>query len=291
MTHPNFPDAPEPSAQDTSFGEILSEFEQSHHAAGETVEGTVVSVTPDGAFVDLGRKMDGVLPLDPNRELRPGTKVLVSIRGRDQEGNYLLSTIKVDTPRDWSGLEAAFAAKRAIAGTVLEIVKGGLRVDVGVRAFMPASRSGAREQADLEKLVGQQIECRITKLDTATEDVVVDRRVVLEEQERKARQEIFERLQPGDVVRGTVRTLTEFGAFVDLGGVDGLLHAADMAYTRHVKPSDVVQPGEEIEVKILKVHPDTHKIALGLKQLAPDPWVLAPEKYPQGSRIKGKVSR
>lgn len=291
MTHPNFPDAPDSSAPDASFGEILSQFEQSHHAGGETVEGTVVSVTPDGAFVDLGRKMDGVLPLDPKIDLKPGTKVLVSIRGRDEEGNYLLSTIKVETPRDWSGLEAAFAGKHTIGGTVIEIVKGGLRVDVGVRAFMPASRSGAREQADLEKLVGQQIECRITKLDTATEDVVVDRRVVLEEQERKARQDAFERLHEGAIVRGTVRTLTDFGAFVDIGGVDGLLHVADMAYTRHVKPSDVVKPGEEIEVKILKVNPDTRKIALGLKQLAPDPWLLAPEKYPQGSRIKGKVSR
>jgi small subunit ribosomal protein S1 len=175
MTQPNVPDAPEASQTDTSFGDILSEFEQSHHADGGTLEGTVVSVTPDGAFVDLGRKTDGVLPPDQAHGLEPGRKILVSIRGRDQEGNYLLSTVKVETPRDWSGLEAAFANKRTIGGTVLEVVKGGLRVDVGVRAFMPASRSGARDQAELEKLVGQQIECRITKLDTATEDVVVDR--------------------------------------------------------------------------------------------------------------------
>ena len=118
-------------------------------------------------FVDIGRKMDGVLPPIP-RESEARHKVLVSIRGRDEEGNYLLSTIKVETPRDWSALEAAFAEKRTIGGTVLEVVKGGLRVDVGVRAFMPASRSGAREQAEMEKLVGQEIECRITKLDTAT---------------------------------------------------------------------------------------------------------------------------
>ena len=192
MPQPNIPDSPEASAPDTSFGDILSQFEQTHHARGETVEGTVVSVTPDGAFVDIGRKMDGVLPPDPKIELKPGMKVLVSIRGRDEEGNYLLSTIKVEMPRDWSGLEAAFAEKRTIAGTVLEVVKGGLRVDVGVRAFMPASRSGARDQAEMEKLVGQEIECRITKLDTAAEDVVVDRRVVLEEREREAKQEAFD---------------------------------------------------------------------------------------------------
>jgi small subunit ribosomal protein S1 len=291
MTQRNAPDAPEASAPDTSFGDILSEFEQSHHARGETVEGTVVSVTPDGAFVDIGRKMDGVLAPDPKVPLKPGLKVLVSIRGRDAEGNYMLSTIKVETPRDWSGLEAAFAEKRTIGGTVLEGVKGGLRVDVGVRAFMPASRSGAKDQAELEKLVGQQIECRITKIDTAAEDVVVDRRVVLEEREREARREIFDRLQEGSVVRGTVRTLMDFGAFVDIGGVDGLLHVTDMAYARNVKPSDVVQPGGEIEVKILKINRETRKIALGLKQLSPDPWSLTAEKYPQGSRVRGKVSR
>src|SRR5579862_6574896 len=291
MTQPNAPDAPEASATDTSFGDILSQFEQSHHARGETVEGTIVSVSPDGAFVDIGRKMDGVLPPDPKIQLKPGMKVLVSIRGRDGEGNYLLSTIKVEVPRDWSGLEAAFAEKRTIGGTVLEVVKGGLRVDVGVRAFMPASRSGAKDQAELEKLVGQQIECRITKLDTAEEDVVVDRRVVVEEQERAAKREAFGKLQEGSVVTGTVRTLTDFGAFVDLGGIDGLLHVTDMAYARNVKPSDVVKPGDQIEVKILKINAETRKIALGLKQLTPDPWSLVADKYPQGSRVQGKVSR
>ena len=291
MTQPNFSDAPEASSPDTSFGDILSEFEQAHHAGGGAVEGTIVSVTPDGAFVDIGRKTDGVLPLDPKLELKPGMKVLVSIRGRDQEGNYLLSTIKVEIPRDWTGLEAAFNEKRTIGGTVLQVVKGGLRVDVGVPAFMPASRSGAREQADMEKLVGQEIECRITKLDQASEDVVVDRRAVLEEREREARQEAFGRLEEGMIVRGTVRTVTDFGAFLDLGGVDGLLHVSDMAYARNVKPSDVVKPGEELEVKILKVNRDTRKIALGLKQLAPDPWTVAAEKFTQGSRVQGKVSR
>src|SRR5580698_7945150 len=224
-----------PESPDASFGDILSQFEQTHHARGETVDGTVVSVTPDGVFVDIGRKMDGVIPVDPARTLKKGDKLVVSIRGRDEEGTYLLSTVKVDTPRDWSGLEAAFAAKRTIGGTVLEVVKGGLRVDVGVRAFMPASRSGARDQAEMEKLIGQAIECRITKLDTASEDVVVDRRAVLEERERQAKEEAFGRIEEGAVVRGTVRSLMDFGAFVDLGGVDGLLHVSDMSYARNVK--------------------------------------------------------
>src|SRR5436309_154286 len=195
---------------------------------------------------------------------------------------YLLSTVRVETPRDWSALEAAFASKATIAGTVLEVVKGGVRVDVGVRAFMPASRSGVREQAEMEKLVGQQIECRITKLDTASEDVVVDRRVILEELEKGAKEQAFSRLQEGSIVRGTVRSIMDFGAFLDLGGVDGLLHVSDMSYTRGLKPSDMVKTGDELEVKIIKINRDTRKIALGLKQLAPDPWTLVAEKYPQG---------
>jgi len=293
MPQSNFPDPAEASSlstgADTSFGDILTQFEQTHHAGGERVEGTVVSVTPDGAFVDIGRKMDGMLP--PSPDLKPGTKVIVSIRGRDESGTYLLSTIKVETPKDWTGLEAAFAEKRTIGGTVLEVVKGGLRVDVGVRAFMPASRSGARELADMEKLVGQQIECRITKINAAEEDVVVDRRVILEERDRQAKEEAFGKLEEGSIVRGTVRSLTDFGAFVDLGGVDGLLHVSDMSYSRNVKPGEVVKVGEELEVKILKISKETRKISLGLKQLSPDPWTLAVAKYTQGERIRGKVSR
>src|SRR6185503_21184043 len=158
-------------------------------------------------------------------------------------------------------------------------------------AFMPASRSGVRELADLEKLVGQQIECRITKLNAAEEDVVVDRRVILEELERQAKEEAFGRLVEDSIVRGMVRSLTDFGAFVDLGGVDGLLHVSDMTYARGVKPSDVVSQDQQIDVKILQINRETRKISLGLKQLAPDPWTVAAEKYQVGERIRGKVSR
>jgi len=291
MVQSNPSDTSESTSVDSSFGDILTQFEQTHHTRGETLDGTVVSVTPDGIFVDIGRKMDGVLPLDPAQKLKPGDKLVVSIRGRDEQGTYQLSTVRVETPRDWSALEAAFASKSIIGGTVLEVVKGGLRVDVGVRAFMPASRSGEREQADVEKLVGQQIECRITKLDTSTEDVVVDRRAILEERERATKEETFGRLQEGTILRGTVRSLTDFGAFVDLGGIDGLLHVSDMAYSRTVKPSDVVSPGDTIDVKILKIQRETRKISLGLKQLLEDPWSRAPEKFPQGKRVKGNVSR
>lgn len=285
--------------QDNSFADILSEFEQQHHGAprGEAMDGRVVSISADSIFVDVGRKMDGVLPVDQFRDaagalsVKVGDKLLVTITGTDSEGAYTLSTVKVERPRDWSALEHAFAEKRPIAGMVTEVVKGGLRVDVGAKAFMPASRSGAKDQTEIEKLVGQEIQCRIIKLDTATEDVVVDRRVILEEQEARARREKFEELREDTIVRGVVRSLTEFGAFVDLGGIDGLLHVTDMAWHRVAKPSDMLAIGDAIDVKILKINPEAKRISLGMKQLTPDPWTLASERFQVGQRVQGKVSR
>jgi len=275
------------------FGDILSQFEQSHHAnGGQAIQGTVVSVSPETVFVDIGRKMDGVIPVEQFRQpsgelgIHVGDNVLVTITGRDQEGSYTLSTIRVERPKDWSALESAFAQQRAIAGVVTEMVKGGLRVDVGVEAFMPASRSGAREQADLEKLVGQEIQCKIIKLDTGEEDVVVDRRAVLEEEQARLKEEAFSGLQEGAVVRGIVRSLTDFGAFVEIAPGIG-----DMAWHRIAKPSDAISVGDSVEVKILKIAPVTRRISLGVKQLAPDPWTLAGEKFRVGDRVQGKVSR
>jgi small subunit ribosomal protein S1 len=292
-------DAPDAPAEDNSFGDILSQFEQTHHGQRnrEALEGTVVSISPESVFVDIGRKMDGMLPVDLFRDaagaltVRVGDKMLVNITGRDAEGSYTLSTIKVERPKDWSALERAFAEKRTIGGVVTELVKGGLRVDVGSEAFLPASRSGTKDQAELEKLVGQEIQCRIIKLDTASEDVVVDRRAILEEEEAQAREKKFGELQEGAVVRGTVRSVTDFGAFVDLGGVDGLLHVGDMAWHRVTKPSDVVSPGDSVEVKVLKITPEGRRISLGLKQLAQDPWTTAAERFHTGDRVQGKVSR
>ncbi|HTR38462.1 MAG TPA: 30S ribosomal protein S1 [Bryobacteraceae bacterium] len=305
LTSPALPEAAASSADDAtltgenSFADILSEFEQQHHepGPGHALEGTVISITPESVFVDIGRKMEGVLPVDVFRDssgaitAKVGEKLLVSVTGRDSEGNYTLSTVKVERPKDWSALESAFAQQRAIGAVVTEIVKGGLRVDVGVPAFLPASRSGAKDQAELEKLVGQEIQCKIIKLDTADEDVVVDRRAILDQEEKQAREKRFGELQEGAVLRGTVRTVTDFGAFVDLGGVDGLLHVTDMAWHRVAKPSDVVSPGDTLDVKILKISPESRRISLGLKQLAPDPWTQAAERFHTGDRVQGKVSR
>jgi len=290
-------DTPAP-ANESSFGDILSQFEQEHHINGrEAIRGTVVSITPENVFVDIGRKMDGLLPIEKVRTasgeipLHVGDAITVTVTGRDEDGSYTLSTVKVERPKDWSALERAFAEHRAIAGVVAEVIKGGLRVDVGVKAFMPASRSGARDVADLEKLVGQEIQCKIIKLDTASEDVVVDRRVVLEEEAAQAKEKVYSDLREGMVVRGTVRTLTDFGAFVDIGGIDGLLHVGDMAWHRVAKPGDVVNAGDNIEVKILKVNAQTRRISLGMKQLQPDPWTVAGERFHVGDRVQGKVTR
>jgi small subunit ribosomal protein S1 len=280
-----------------SFGDVLSAFERSHthRAATKQLEGTVVSLTADQVILDIGYKMEGVLPRssfpDHAEEVKPGDRFPVSITGRNEEGYYELSRFRVAQPRDWSALESAFAEKVAVAGTVTAVVKGGLTVDIGVRAFMPASRSGTRDAAGLEALVGQQINCRITKLDVTDEDVVVDRRVVLEEQARGELEIRRAALQSGDTVTGTVRTLMPYGAFVDIGGVDGLLHISDISLTRVAKPEDVLSVGQQLTLRILKIDPETRKISLGLKQLEADPWDTAREQYLAGQRVSGSVTR
>jgi small subunit ribosomal protein S1 len=292
---------PEPVAEEPQedFAELLKQFEKSHsHKAApgqKQLQGTVVSLTADQVFLDIGYKTEGVLPrssFDNNAEaVKPGDSFPVSVTGRNEEGYYELSRFKVAQPRDWSALEAAFAEKTAVVGTVTEVVKGGLRVDIGVRAFMPASRSGTKDATELEKLVGTEITCRITKLDVQAEDVVVDRRVVLEEQARGLVEGRRAAMKEGDVVSGTVRSLVPFGAFVDLGGIDGLLHISDMAHNRVAKPEDVVSAGQQLQVKILKIDPETRKISLGLKQLQAEPWATVPGRLQPGQRISGTVTR
>ncbi len=303
--------APEPIAEEPSesseslesFADLLSAFERSHSHKTESgirpgqrqLQGTVVSLSAEQVFLDIGYKTEGVLPRSAfanNAEgVQPGESFPVSVTGRNEEHYYELSRFRVAQPRDWSALEAAFAEKTAVVGTVTEVIKGGLSVDIGVRAFMPASRSGTRDAAELEKLVGAEINCRITKLDVTDEDVVVDRRVVLEEQARGLTEARREALKEGDTVSGTVRTLMPYGAFIDLGGIDGLLHISDIAHARVAKSEDLLTAGQELQVKILKIDPESKKISLGLKQLQPEPWQTAPDRLQAGQRIAGTVTR
>ncbi|MGA2712708.1 MAG: 30S ribosomal protein S1 [Bryobacteraceae bacterium] len=289
-----------PSETESSFGDILNQFEQthSHEVTGEQGrEATVVAINDDNVFFDIGQKTEGVMPAVDLRDdkgpipVKPGDVILVGVKGRNEEGYYQLSLIRVDRPKDWSSLQKAFDEKLTISGLVTAVIKGGLSVDVGMRAFMPASRSGARDVPEMQTLVGQEIACRVIKLDTEKEDIVVDRRVVLEEERAKAKEEKLSGLQVGMVVRGTVRSLLDYGAFIDIGGVDGMLHVADISHGRVNKPADALSIGQELDVKILKVDPAKKRISLGLKQLLPDPWTTVVERYHTGDRVKGTVAR
>jgi small subunit ribosomal protein S1 len=281
-----------------SFDAIFSEYEQSHartSEGGRQIEGTVVAVSVDSVFVDIGYKTEGVLPLAPfqsaNEAVKPGDKFLVAVKGRNLEGYYELSRFKVEQPRDWASLERAFEDKAPIAGTVTGVVKGGVSVDVGVRAFMPASRSGTRDAAELEKLVGQQIRCRIIKLDVGDEDVVVDRRVLTEEEDRSTRERRYGEIKEGETVFGEVRSLTGYGAFVNIGGVDALLHIGDISWSRVNKPEDVLSVGQQIEAKVLKIDPEKQRISVGMKQLLPHPWDAVAATLKAGDRVHGVVTR
>src|SRR3974377_38560 len=314
MSDPNTPETPETpeteataeapqsteSAESTeSFDQLLSEYEREHARpsadGARQLDGTVVAVTAEAVLLDIGFKTEGTLPLSDFQaagiEVKPGDKFVVSVKGRDADGYYMLSRTRIAQPKDWTALEAPFAAKSTIVGTVTGVNKGGLDVDIGVRAFMPASRSGVRDAAEMEKLVGQEIQCRITKLDTADEDVVVDRRAVVEEEARSAKDRRYAEIQEGDIVRGTVRSLAEYGAFVDLGGIDGLLHVSDLSWSRVGKPEDGLAVGQEIEAKVLKVDSEKQRISLGMKQLQPHPWDSVAERFKPRDRIRGPVTR
>ena len=278
-----------------SFGDILKQFErdQSRKKVEGSREATVISVTADSVVLDIGFKTEGVLPIAELRgeTLQPGDKLNVTIKGRDPEGYYLLTRGKVSRPTDWDAFEKAFKEKSTILGTVTGVVKGGASVDVGVRAFMPASRSGVQDAAELEKLVEQEIRCRIIKLDVAEEDIVVDRRVILEEEERTAKGQRYAELKEGDKVTGTVRSLTDYGAFVDIGRVDALLHVSDISWARVNSPADALSVGQEVEAKVLKLDTAKQKISIGLKQLQPQPWDSVPSTYKIGERVRARVSR
>ncbi|MGA6982875.1 MAG: 30S ribosomal protein S1 [Candidatus Sulfotelmatobacter sp.] len=306
MSNPTFSneDTPQPQPDSNeSFGDLLAQFEKTHsrkrsgNEGAKQLEGTVIAVSADSVFLDIGFKSEGILPLadfqTSGETPKPGDKLPVSVKGRDPEGYYQLSRTKVEQPKDWNALEKAFAEKSTVVGKVTGLIKGGFSVDVGVRAFMPASRSGVRDAAEMPKLVEQEISCRIIKLDVAEEDLVVDRRVVLEEEDRSTKARRYSEMKEGDIVTGTVRSLTDYGAFIDLGGVDALLHVSDIAWTRINKAGDVLSIGQPIEAKVLKISADTDKrrISVGMKQLLPHPWDAVAGKYTAGERVRGSITR
>ena len=290
----------DPSVQpvmDEDYEHLLDDY--SHFvppAEGEILEGRVLKVTPPEVIVDFAYKSEGLVPIDqfrgPEGEIlvQAGDVVDVMIdHGEAVEGYILLSHEKAARLRVWENLERAFQEQLIISGRVLDRVKGGLSVDVGVQAFMPGSQVDSRPIRNLDAFLGQDIPVKVIKLNRRRGNVVVSRRLAVEQEEAERKSATLANLELGSVVTGVVKNLTEYGAFVDLGGIDGLLHVTDMSYGRVGHPSEVVHVGDEITVKVLKFDRQKERVSLGIKQLEPDPWQSIAERYPVNSRVVGRV--
>jgi small subunit ribosomal protein S1 len=295
------PDEPttEPQLPDESDYEHLIE-DYSHLAPpmdGELLQGTVVQVTPKEVIVDFGYKLEGMVPIeqvtgaDGALTVRAGDPidVMVDRHGPQPEGYVLLSHSKAARLRSWDVLDKAQREGLLVSGHVMGRVKGGLSVDVGVLAFMPGSQVDVRPLHNLDEFIGQDIPIKILKLNRRRGNVVVSRKAALEEEIVNRKSEALQMLAEGAVVAGVIKNLTDYGAFVDLGGIDGLLHVSDMSYGRVTHPSEVVNVGDTVTVKVLKFDRDKERISLGIKQLAPDPWLTVAEHYPMGGRVVGRV--
>ena len=262
---------------------------------GSLVEGKVVAFLPDGVVVDIGYKSEGIIPHEEFDEealkmLTVGSPIQVFLEMReDSEGNVLLSKEKADRMKVWGDLEKLFNAGEPIEGKIISRVKGGMIVDIGVKAFLPGSQVDLRPTRDLDSLLGRTVTVKIIKMNHHRSNVVVSRRVLLEETREHRRREALSKIQEGQWVNGVVKNITEYGAFVDLGGVDGLLHITDMSWGRIGHPSELFSVGQNISVMILRHDRETGRISLGHKQKGVDPWLLADQRYPVGSRVTGKV--
>src|SRR5215467_464713 len=259
-------------------------------------KGTVVKITPTHVVVDIGFKSEGLVPIaeattaEGQVKFQPGDEIEVMVqRGENEEGAVLLSHERAQRVRVWEQIDKAYHSKSPIKGKVVERVKGGLSVDIGVKAFMPGSQVDVHPVRNLDVLKGQDIDVRVIKLNKKRGNIVVSRKVILEEETATKREKTLEHLQEGAILTGTVKNLTDYGAFVDLGGIDGLLHITDMSWGRLTHPRDLVHVNDQIQVKVLKFDREKLRVSLGFKQLTPDPWLDAAERYPIGARVKGRV--
>src|SRR6187399_1920275 len=272
---------------DTSFRNI---------AEGEVVKGTVLKVTETEVVVDVGFKSEGIIALDEfldeNRQVivQPGDVVDVLLeRTEDREGYVVLSREKAEKMKIWDEVEKAYQDRKVVIGRVIERIKGGLAVDIGVRAFLPGSQIDVRPVRNLDALRGQELRMRVIKVNKKRGNIVLSRKALLEEENAEKKKTTLDTLAEGKSLRGTVKNLTDYGAFIDLGGIDGLLHITDMSWGRVTHPSEVVRVGDEIDVTVLKYDPATERVSLGHKQLHNDPWSNVIERYPVGARVGGKV--
>ena len=268
---------------------------------GDLVKGTVVQIEHDEVLLDIGFKSEGVIPsrelsirkdADPSEIVALGDEIeALVLQKEDKEGRLILSKKRAEYERAWISVEEKFKAGEAVTGEVIEVVKGGLIIDIGLRGFLPASLVDLRRVKDLDMYLGTELEARVIEMDRNRNNVVLSRRVLLEEGRKNERAEILSKLTKGMRLKGTVSSIVDFGAFVDLGGIDGLVHISELSWNHVNHPSEVVKVGQEVEVEVLDVDLSRERISLGLKQTTPDPWIKLVESYPVGSVIDGKVTK
>jgi small subunit ribosomal protein S1 len=268
---------------------------------GDVVNGEVVRIDKDEVLVDIGYKSEGVIPstelsirrsVDPAEEVSLGERVdALVLTKEDQEGRLLLSKKRARFEKAWRKIEAAAESGEPVEGTVIEVVKGGLILDLGVRGFLPASLVDIRRVHNLDEFKGQTLECKVIELNRSRNNVVLSRRAVLEEERKEVREQILGRLQPGMVVEGKISNIVDFGAFVDLEGIDGLIHISELSWSHVNHPSEVLSVGETVRVKVLDIDRERQRISLGLKQTQEDPWQKVLDEYKPGNVLEGKVTK
>lgn len=294
----DFVDEEEDAVASAEYQEFLALYDESMRnlTEGEIVRGKVVAITANEVIVDVGYKSEGLIPIEEFRgvdgevHVQVGTDVEVLLeKAEDQEGHVLLSHSKAERMRVWNEIEQSFREGRVIKGRVIDRIKGGLTIDVGVRAFLPGSLADIKPVKNLEVLRGKELEFKVISLDRRRNNIVLSRKAVLEKEYERKKAETIEKLQEGVLMKGTVKNITDYGVFVDLGGVDGLLHITDISWGRVNHPSEHFNIGDEIEVVVLKFDRETERVSLGYKQRGEDPWVLVDKRYPVGSRVHGRV--
>jgi len=268
---------------------------------GEVVHGTVVRVDKDEVLVDIGYKSEGVIPvaeLSIRRSVNPEDEVSVGdeidalvMTKEDAEGRLILSKKRARFELAWKAIEGAAESGEAVTGRVIEVVKGGLILDLGVRGFLPASLVDIRRVQDLDEFLGQELRCKVIELNRSRNNVVLSRRAVLEDERKEQRQQILDRLEPGQVVDGQISNIVDFGAFVDLDGMDGLIHISELSWSHVNHPSEVLEIGQDVKVKVLDIDRDRQRISLGLKQTQSDPWQQVLENYKEGDVVEGRVTK
>ena len=274
---------------ETYFTESLNQFKE-----GQIINGKIIEISKGMATVDVGFKSEGIVQLhefpDNGKNMAIGDEVEVFLeRVEDNDGNVVLSKEKANKIKLWDELVKTYEADEIIEGTVVAKAKGGLTVDIGLKAFLPGSQIDLRPIRNLEKLIGEKFQMRIIKMNKKRGNIVLSRRVLLEEQRKQSRSETLQKLEERNLVDGVVKNITEYGVFIDLGGIDGLLHITDMSWGRVNHPSEMFSIGDKVQVMVLKFDKEKERVSLGLKQITPDPWVNVDEKYPIETRIKGKV--